>query len=322
MTFDALRGRAVLFGGHVGNGNFVGDTWEWDGTAWTSIAGAGPAGRAYHAMTYDVVRGATLLFGGYSTGAAYVAYGDTWEWSGQAWTLVATTGPTPRSNHAMTYVSHTNRTVLHGGYTGFGVLPETWEWDGSGWTQATGPLPSPNFSHAMAYDSAHGLVLLFGGYAGQTLGSYVPTAETWVRPCGLVVGITASATPYGSGCGTPEPAFAPVVGSRPLLGQTQRCDINNATVGFAAVAWGLTSQSLPLAIVGIDGCTLLNSAEMEVGSFCTSTSFSTARHSLAIPFDATLIGVLVYLQAWTLAPGFNPVGVKMSNGVELVIGDV
>ncbi|MBL8748175.1 MAG: hypothetical protein JNK78_03380 [Planctomycetes bacterium] len=320
MAFDSLRGRTVLFGGHVGSAVFSGETWEWDGASWIPVASTGPAARAAHAMVYDSSRHRTVMFAGYSTGSIYVEYGDTWEWDGQTWTLAASSGPAPRTEHEMAYVSHTNRTVLHGGYSGGGPLPETWEWNGSAWTQAAGATPSSNFSHAMVYDDAHGLVLLFGGYAGTT-GFFVPTAETWVRPCGPIVGLAATATPYGSGCGTPLPSFAPVVGSRPLLGQTQRCHIDNASFGFAAVAWGLTNQSLALDFIGINGCTLLNGAEIEVGSFCASTSFTTARHSLAIPFDATIIGVHVFLQAWTLAAGFNPVGVKMSNGVELVIGD-
>ena len=35
MTFDGARGRTVVFGGSNDSGDLVGDTWEWDGTAWT-----------------------------------------------------------------------------------------------------------------------------------------------------------------------------------------------------------------------------------------------------------------------------------------------
>src|SRR4026209_1489077 len=33
-AYDSARARLVVFGGYVG-GRYVGDTWEWDGAAWT-----------------------------------------------------------------------------------------------------------------------------------------------------------------------------------------------------------------------------------------------------------------------------------------------
>ena len=38
MAYDAARGKVVLFGGYDGQTNLA-DTWEWDGQAWTCLAG-------------------------------------------------------------------------------------------------------------------------------------------------------------------------------------------------------------------------------------------------------------------------------------------
>jgi hypothetical protein len=53
--YDEERHRFVLFGGYEKTGASVrrlGDTWEWDGTAWTRVAETGPRARSGAAMTY------------------------------------------------------------------------------------------------------------------------------------------------------------------------------------------------------------------------------------------------------------------------------
>lgn len=295
MTYDSQRGRTVLITG--------GSTWEWDGTAWTSMSATGPL-VFFPSICFDSVRGMSVLQFGAST----------WERAAGDWQLVSQSGP-PRLYASMVFDANAGQAVLFGGQSGGVSLGDAWTWNGSAWSHSAAIGPAGRHQHAMAFDSARSRTVLFGGvdvsHFAQGLG------DTWE-----LLGTLAIVAAYGTACGAPPVTIGPHPNSRPILGHTQINDIANATVGFAAVAWGLTSQSLPLDFVGINGCTLLNGAEMEVGSFCASTSFNSAQHSLPIPLDLTLLGVHVYLQAWTLAPGFNPVGVKMSNGVELVIGDV
>jgi hypothetical protein len=65
MAFDSDRAVIVLFGGALdGMGASSGDTWEWNGIAWTQRAVSGPEPRLLHAMVYDPVHAATVLFGG------------------------------------------------------------------------------------------------------------------------------------------------------------------------------------------------------------------------------------------------------------------
>jgi hypothetical protein len=78
MTFDARRGRVVLYGGvnQLTSTRFS-DTWEWDGSTWVqrSLATSPPALHA-HAMTYDIALGRQVLFGGF--GPTSSVSSDTW----------------------------------------------------------------------------------------------------------------------------------------------------------------------------------------------------------------------------------------------------
>jgi len=79
MAYDSDRHVVVLFGGQFGF-NFgvgvLGDTWEYDGAAWTQVPIAGPSARTFVKMVYDQTRHRMVLFGGYD-GAQMVD--DTWE---------------------------------------------------------------------------------------------------------------------------------------------------------------------------------------------------------------------------------------------------
>lgn len=172
MAYDAGRGVVVLFGGLDGGretGQLLGDTWEWDASAWTRVATTGPSARLGAAMVYDAGRGVVLLFGG-SDGTFR---DDTWEWDGAHWRQVGSGGPRARSRHAMAYDGARGRTVL------FGALPvrghETWEWDGSRWLQVATTGPSERSRTAMAFDPLRRRTVLFGGLDA----SNQPLGDTW-----------------------------------------------------------------------------------------------------------------------------------------------
>jgi hypothetical protein len=89
-AFDVENGQTVVFGGFklAPNRQNMGDTWIWDGNAWTLTGARGPAGRNHHAMVYDPVRRRTLLFGGFNKPGP-PALSDVWEWDGTEWTCKA-----------------------------------------------------------------------------------------------------------------------------------------------------------------------------------------------------------------------------------------
>lgn len=85
-----LFGSVYLFGGHDG-AQALSDTWRWDGTVATSwlrlTPAARPPARSRHAMATDGVRETIFLFGGLDANGNDL--GDTWEFSGCCWSLVA-----------------------------------------------------------------------------------------------------------------------------------------------------------------------------------------------------------------------------------------
>ncbi len=164
MAYDSARGVTVLFGG-IGDLKF-GDTWEWNGVAWTLRAETGPAPSREHTMAYDSARGVTVLFGGLAfDGTDWIISGETWEWDGTSWSLLAVAGPPPRSDHAMTFDNARGVTVLNGGRDDDVYFGDTWEWDGVSWAFRGDSEPSTRAFHVMASDSARGVSLLIGGSA-------------------------------------------------------------------------------------------------------------------------------------------------------------
>lgn len=99
------------------------------GQGWVQRTAEGPS---TYEICYDEARGVT------------VAYWDqrTWEWDGEAWTMVAEVadGPGPRGAGAMVYDPYGERCLLFGGYSTGSAKRDLWSWDGSVWTQlSAGP---------------------------------------------------------------------------------------------------------------------------------------------------------------------------------------
>ena len=197
MAYDSDRGVLVLFGGRDEAGR-LGDTWEWNGSAWTLAHAGDPAGidapspRDSHGMAYDDDRGVLVLYGGSGVESGYRS--DTWEWDGSDWTLVATGGPGPRRGHVMAYSA--NRTVLFGGYDGSSQRDDTWEWDGETWTEVDVAGPSARDYAAMVYDSQRSRMVLFGGYYYD--GSHHNYRDTWelgAEPQTIAVTLTVQGDP-------------------------------------------------------------------------------------------------------------------------------
>jgi hypothetical protein len=317
MVYDSVRGKVVMFGGVAGN--WLNDTWEYDGVNWTQVTTASsPSARFGHAMVYDSVRGKVVMFGGYAGNWL----NDTWEYDGASWTQVTTaSSPNARDSHAMVYDSGRGKVVLFGGGGIAGLGNDTWEYDGVNWTQIspTASSPGAHWDHAMAYDSVRGKVVMFGGLGSAGLGN-----DTWEYDGG--VPFIATATPYGTGCGTPALDFTPT--SNPILGTTAGALISNAPNQFAGVVMGWSDTHLAgapllpldLAFIGMPGCSMLVSNEV-IGLPTTQLTASTLQFDYAIPSSLVLLGAHVYVQAYCVAPGANPLQVIVSNGIDWLIGN-
>lgn len=178
MVYDSTRHKAVTFGGELPAVNaYSGETWEWDGAAWTQRLVAGPSARASYALAYDPVRQVTVLFGGINT-SGYNA--ETWEWDGETWTNRNVTGPSARSESKMCFDATRNVVVLFGGWDQT-YLSDTWEWDGNSWTKRDVAGPGGRRAHTFTFDSARGNAVLYGGLR-QNLsnGQPIVSNDTWI----------------------------------------------------------------------------------------------------------------------------------------------
>ena len=173
MTFDHARNRLVLFGGYRGTGRQrvrLGDTWEWDGTAWSLASTTGPTPRNNAAMVYDSDRRVSVLFGG-SDGTAS---GETWEWDGRSWQRSRAPVVDVRYNPVMVYDPVRRRVVRFGGWNGRERVGDTWLYDGHAWIRQAGAAPTARNHAAFAFDLRRGRAVLFGGHDGARV-----FGDTW-----------------------------------------------------------------------------------------------------------------------------------------------
>jgi hypothetical protein len=123
MAYDSRTGAVILFGG---SGGPLGDTWAWDGQAWTRLPIPLSPGRFNTVMAPDPGSGRLIRFGGWD-GAGRVS--DTWELREQGWIRIEDGGPAPAPRNHTVLVSAPDRgsLILYGGHDGDRVFADLWE---------------------------------------------------------------------------------------------------------------------------------------------------------------------------------------------------
>lgn len=312
MAYDAARQRVVLFGGLHSTPTPPTGTWEWDGQSWARTATAGPSARHSHAMAYDPARRRVVLFGGWDQQRFPSLLGDTWEWDGATWLLVASTGASPRANHAMTGDTARERVVLFGGRAAQ-ALDDTWEWDGTEWTPIPSRGPHRRHDHSMVFDPDRQHVLIFGG--AETLSTsvrlfwdswtYAPTARGAAARIGF-------GCPGSVGVPTLDAVGPPILGNREFALQVA------AVPASASVFVGLSAR---LVSTSIPPCTVY--PELPFLDVLTATATgATAEIPLPIPWDASLSGRSYFAQGGALDPGGVLFGaLSATPGLQIRIGD-
>ena len=187
MAFDGNRSRVVLFGGREGGGFVLGDTWEFDGTAWTEQTVMGPSARAGLSMAFDDAGKRVVVFGGLDANGKN-ACGDTWTWDGQKWVQIAEFGPAARYNAVMS--GGQGSLVLMGGLISNNTAQvpsvDTWQLSLNLWTQLENIGPGPLSEAASVLDSGRNVIVLFGGLvtAANAIGRQVGwiSGNTWEGP--------------------------------------------------------------------------------------------------------------------------------------------
>lgn len=135
-----------------------------------SAAPSLPSPRSNAAWAYDASTGQFVLFGGNRTTGSYNEFpqplGDTWVWTGAAWTPAGSSSPSARFSASVTYDEAHRTVVLFGGATGTNVDADTWTWVGTRWLQmgpSQSPPPSNLFESPIAFDPATGVAVLVTG---------------------------------------------------------------------------------------------------------------------------------------------------------------
>ncbi len=167
LTYDSVREVVVLFGGFQGNFDYLGDTWEWDGTHWEQkFPEHSPSDRTGHSMTYDEARQKVVLFGG--SDESYGRRNDTWIWDGVDWVEVDTIhAPSPRTSSGMVFSDSLHACILYGGTengSSTGGKNDTWEFDGYDWNELQVERRPPSlYLHIMVYDKLRDVSIIFSG---------------------------------------------------------------------------------------------------------------------------------------------------------------
>lgn len=262
LAFDAADGYLVLYGGE--NASSVGtvcgagcatdyaQTWIGTGSGWRALNTTEPPARSGESMTYDAADGYVLLFGGQLACATppCPVSGDTWAFRGGRWSEIATSGPAPRFDAAMTYDAGDGYVLLFGGELANGTVTNTtWRYAGGAWSPvpAGGPAPDPYIT-SMTYDPADGYVLLLGTSGATTGGN--PANVTWTYRGGIwTEAPTTGNLPFLWGAWL---GYDPAAGYIVLLGQQvfgSQGALVNATWGYLGGSWfPVATRNPPLAL--------------------------------------------------------------------------
>lgn len=339
-----LGGDVILFGGGDSAGVALGDTWRWNGLAWSPVVtSASPSPRQSAALAPSNGAAQLLLFGGDQNSAML---GDTWLFNGGQWVLQATAAaPSPRATHALGYDQARNRTVLFGGAAGGLPRNDTWEWNGIAWNQVLAASTPFLLDPSMDFDSQRGRLILggrrytgtfaatyqqfydFDGSAWSAVGSSLSdTSAPHVVGAPSTVGTTILSNedatmlpvawpgvlPYGTACSQDAPRL---IGS--TLPRINTPQFGIEVIGAPANQFVVLVAAFASASIPVGACTLLvqpgQAAVLlgaNVGGFATQ--------ALPLPNDVGLLGVDLFAQAAALSNNVH--GFTLSEGLRLTIG--
>ena len=170
----------------------LGDTWAFDFAkdAWTELMPTGtPPGRSAPSAAWDAAGDRMVMFGG-NLGADFDPFNgfrptaESWQLKADAWSKVATKGPTPPARYlaASALDDKRNRLIVVGGCCDNmgGFLSDAWALDlaSDTWAQlgGNGDGPTNRLGAMAAYDRAGDRVIVFGGHDDGSLGN---VNDTW-----------------------------------------------------------------------------------------------------------------------------------------------
>jgi hypothetical protein len=259
MAYDAAQGRTLLYGGQSHTtGQVYGDTWEWDGSAWTLLAVSGPPADSNYVMAFDAARSRMVLFRPYNAV-------QSWEWDGQAWTLANSGSPPGGGWFRLFYDSFYHTVSMLQIVSSSSRL---WDWNGTVWTQrATGTGLSTTNVPAAAFDSSRNRIVVFlAGYnsPGQTwefddvLGTWsmIPAYSPSARQSALAVydSVSARTVLFGGYTSGPYPDYLHNVRETWEWNGSTWTETSNAGPGpFGGIAASFDSARARIVLFGGQG---------------------------------------------------------------------
>jgi len=90
-----------------------------------------------------------------------------------------------------------------------------------------------------------------------------------------------------------------------------------AMLGFRNDRWAGGSLPLDLAILGMPGCSLLTSSD---DALTLSNQGGSAALPIAMPADPAIVGQSFFIQGAVMDRAANPMGLVLSNGLEIRVG--
>jgi hypothetical protein len=176
-AYDPRTGVVLLYGGRLGPGEVVDDTWAWDGTTWRELdsgSGSPPSGEG-SVMAWDNVLDEMVLVnsnGGFG--------GQTWTWTGARW-VRQLSGDLPAGTFFVGLaVDPVTQALLAASCCSVGQgTTSTWTWNGTVWRRLS-TRAQPAFTAGLALDPASDRVVMCGDpafVAGREMWSW--TGHDW-----------------------------------------------------------------------------------------------------------------------------------------------
>jgi hypothetical protein len=201
-----------------------------------------------------------------------------------------------------------------------GVAYITWDnvYDFSGTTAANANL------FQFQFDCNSGVVHMIYGtmssLGGGFLVGYSPGGAS-LDPgnTDISVALPSSITLLGSDMA----ALAMNTSARPRIGTTLNIDTSNIQpgtfLGATLLGFGQINPGVDLGFLGAPGCSQYLNPSTQIIFVTTGASYS---QPLTIPNDPSYVGLVLYGQGAAFTAGLNSLGVVLSNGIAMTIGNV
>lgn len=181
MAYDPATKSVLMYGGDDGTTVF-GDTWSWDGSAWSALhPDPAPPPLTGAVIGYDPASRQLVMTGGSTGYVETTAMSDTWTWDGRLWWPAVEPTPSPGPVTVATDDA-TGQLLLVSGLDGDCQGMQTWVWRSAAWQRLTSEAsPGPTSGALLVYDPAARDLLLYAtsapGCPGQ--GQDFPTTSAW-----------------------------------------------------------------------------------------------------------------------------------------------